>query len=58
MSADNMYRGFDKKHIVNVELLIGEFYTYSEHIKSPSQYSMDSYTGKIFDHHYRSSKTI
>ena len=26
-----MYRGFDKKYIVNVELLIGEFYTYSEH---------------------------
>ena len=52
-----MYRGFDKKYIVNVELLIGEFYTYSEHIKSPSQYSMDSYTGKIFDHHYRSPKT-
>ena len=24
-----MYRGFDKKYIVNVELLMGEFYTYS-----------------------------
>ena len=54
----NMYRGFYKKYIVNVELLMGEFYTYSEHIKSLSQYFMDSYTGKIFDHHYRSPKTI
>ena len=41
---------------MSVELLIGEFYTYLEHIIPITVllYFMDSYTGNIFHHHCRS----